>query len=292
MEKITVITVTYNSYTSIQNMLESINSQSNCIRELIIVENNSKEKDDTRRIVNEYKKKIKIPITFITHPNHGYGTSSNYGAKFAKSKYLLFLNPDTILNTNSISTLIKHHVAFNSDISGLKLVNEKKQLSTSIARFPNLYYGIFHLTNIGKVLHYENARKQFLYENDQNIVDGKNDALVESVSGACMLISRELFKKLGGFDENIFLYLEDVDICYRAHLAGKKIMYCPHAKLTHIGGSSSNNKNRINQPAWFRSRKYYYLKNTNTFTNIIIQPVFAIDEIATRMRDLLRAPST
>lgn len=285
MKKITVITVTYNSSKYIERLIQAVQNSAKYIHEIVIVDNDSPDITTTNKIVDRQTKKSKIPIRLFHHQNKGFATSCNFAAKFVTTSHILFLNPDTKPNANSINILFEHHLEAKADISGSKLVNEHAEEGVYISKLPNLYYGIFHLSNIGKILHYDSARLKFLYKDADSKSKYVEDSDVETVSGACMLISKYSFSKLAGFDEKIFLYLEDVDLCYRAKKCGMKIIFCPHSIISHTGGASSSNPHRINQQAWFKSRAYYYAKNTNLLTNFIIQPIFMIDQLATKLRN-------
>ena len=91
-------------------------------------------------------------------------------------------------------------------------------------------------------------------------------------------ITRKAFIELDGFDENIFMYLEDVDLGKRASDLGMKVIFCPHSTIWHIGGASSYNKYKIRHQAWFDSRKYYFKKHFGLLINLIIQPLYTIEE--------------
>lgn len=288
MQKITVIIVAYNSSRNIRDLIKSLQYSTKYVTNIIVIVNDSLDKVKTEKIIAHESTKSQIPIKLLKHSNEGFGTSCNYATKHVRTSHILFLNPDTIPKNDAINILFEHHLHNHSSISGANLQNKDGKIETSISRFPNIYFGIFHLSNIGKIMHYESAKRKFLYQDIDSRKLYLRDSRVETVSGACMLISKSTFLQLNGFDENFFLYLEDVDLCYQAKKRGMNISFCPHAVVTHVGGASSNNKYRINQQAWFNSRKYYYKKNTNLMTNIIMLPLFVLEEIVLKIRSLLQ----
>lgn len=273
--KVTIITVTYNSSNNIENLLRSILLNKDYVRDLIIVDNDSSDKEKIKRLCNKYIYKIKIKL--INNKNVGFGTSCNLGVSLAYSKNILFLNPDTELQENSLKFLIEHKQSSHADIIGGKARNYGKKVHGSVVRLPNLFFGLFEFSNLGKVFNIKTAHDQFYYE-DKNILFSKIDEQVDVVSGAYLLTTTKIFEELSGFDENIFMYLEDVDLGKRARDRGLKVVFCPHSIILHRGGASSNNKYKINHEAWFFSRKYYFRKHFGILTNLIIQPIFIVEE--------------
>ncbi len=275
MIKVTIITVTYNSSDKIQKFLDSLIVNKERISEVFIIENDSPDQIETRKVCNKYVKRLNL--TFVHHENEGFGKSCNYGLSLAKSPYVLFINPDTEIQPNALEILVKHCEKEDADIVGGKAITYEGKTHGSVVRIPTLSTGFFEFSNLGKILNVNYAHKKFYYE-DRKILDSRNDQIVDAVSGGYMLVKKISMDQLGGFDENIFMYLEDVDLGKRAKELGMKVVFCPHSLIWHVGGSSSKNKYRILYKAWFDSRKYYYRKHFGIFKNILIQPLFIFEE--------------
>jgi GT2 family glycosyltransferase len=272
---ISVITVTYNSSPNIKQFLDSIVSNS-FINRIIIIENNSKDAKITKKIVLGYKSK---KILFIDNKkNDGFGKSCNRGGQVSDDEYLLFANPDTQFNKNSVSLLLEHAVTSKADIIGGKSLTFSGKRHLTVVRKPNLKIGLFEFSNLGKLFSTNVGHQSFYYLDKNNVTFAKKDVVVDGVGGAYLMIKRNSFKKLKGFDEKFFMYLEDVDLSIRAKTMGMKVVYCPHSVIKHIGGASSDNKYRIKHQAWFDSRKYYYKKHFGFLTNVIIQPLYILEE--------------
>ena len=111
---------------------------------------------------------------------------------------------------------------------------------------------------------------------------------VDAVSGGFMLIDKRVINKIGNLNENFFMYLEDIEYCNRARNEGFRVIYCPGAVIYHEGGASSRNKDKINFNAWLWSRKYFFWKNNSLLTNLIIQPIFYIDDFVMKIWRKLR----
>jgi GT2 family glycosyltransferase len=145
-------------------------------------------------------------------------------------------------------------------------------------RKPNLNIGLFEFSNFGKLFKTERGHTDFYYLDNPKILKGSSDINVDALGGAYLMIRRDSFDKLNGFDEAFFMYLEDVDLSVRANNLGMKVIYCPHSIIKHVGGASSDNKYKIRHQAWFDSRKYYFKKHFGFLTNLIIQPIYTIEE--------------
>lgn len=284
-KSISVVTVTYNSSSRILNLLKSIEKSDNpsLIKEIIIIENNSPDKKITKNNILNFKKHSKLNIKFyLSSKNNGFGKSCNYGARKAKSEYILFINPDTEVYSRSISTLLKHTLIVDADLSGGKSITFDGKRHYTVIRQPNLIIGLFEFSNLGKIFHTQVGHNQFYYLDREDILSDQVDTIVDGIGGAYLLVKKTSFQLLKGFDEKFFMYLEDVDLSIRAKELKLKIIYCPHSVIKHIGGASSTNKYKIRHNAWFESRKYYFIKHHNIVINAVIQPLYIIEEAILR----------
>lgn len=282
---IDIVTVTHNSSEYIRRFLIALKRNKKVINSLILIDNNSKDWDRLKKKVDTFKKENKYSYNIVlirNYSNVGYGIASNQGAKFAKSRSILFLNPDSIPIGTSIITMYSHLRRSGADIIGGTTMDEKYESLFSGVRYPNVKIGLLHFTNLGKLLKLNH--RNFFYYPARPYKKTDKEIKVNAVSGAAMLINKTMFNKLSGFDEHFFMYLEDVDLCLRANTLNGKIYICPHSRFVHNAGSSSaDTKTRTNQKAWFRSRKYYYKKHFNFFVNILIQPLMLVDELVTKI---------
>ena len=196
------------------------------------------------------KIKILFPQVKILHnpENIGFGKAVNFGVKEAKGEILFFLNPDSEIMESIFSRVF---AKFNEDPSlavlSPKIVDEKGQEKAWI---------------FGKKINLSQVLKNNLRGwKKENIIKAKE---VDWVSGAGMWVRQEDFEKVGGFDENFFLYFEDVDLCRRLRKRGKKIIYFPESEITHLGsGSQMEEKER--KKVYYASQDYYFQKHFGKF---------------------------
>jgi GT2 family glycosyltransferase len=239
MKKVAVIVLNYKMKDTTLKCIESIKKSDYSKLEIILVDNNS---DDG--IENDIKK---YQISFIqTGANLGYSGGNNVGIKKALKgdcSYVLVLNPDTTIQKNTISNFVNELEKNQADILGPKIYfsNSKK-----------IWYagGIFDLANV--------LGSHRGVDTDDT---GHFEEVIETdfVTGAAIFIKREVLEKIGLFDEDFFLYYEDSDFCYRAKIAGFKVMYTPKAIVYHDNAKSTG----LGSPL----QDYYITRNRMLFAS-------------------------
>lgn len=165
--------------------------------------------------------------------NIGFAKGCNYGAKLAKGEYLLFLNPDAVIKKGAAMKMADASANLEKPwISGamLQTLDGKEQRGarrnelTTLSAF--ISFTPLHKFPGFKSMHLEHLPKP------------KQPTLIPIVSGACLMSDRASFEQLGGFDEDYFLHVEDIDICRRARQAGGQVLFVPGAKVMHYGSTS------------------------------------------------------
>ncbi len=255
-----------------RQLIESINK--NFDYQITIVDNCS-----TDNTCKEIKKISRIFIgtkidLILNNENKGFSFAVNQGIKHLKSKNYLLLNPDIFLSNNTLKEVFNCKKETNAGIVGVRTVNVYGKKTGSYFRFPNIMVGIFDFTNFRKLSLFDKWHNYF-YCNDLVVKD--NNVIVDVVTGGFMLIDSIVVKKIGYFDTDFFMYLEDVDFCLRAHKAKIKTCLC-NIFVEHIGGASSNNSDRVKHDSWFHSRIHYFQKHFSFISNMIIQPIFWLDK--------------
>ncbi|RLC35941.1 glycosyltransferase family 2 protein [Candidatus Falkowbacteria bacterium] len=235
--KFSIIIVNYNTKEITKNCIDSIfrNCPGNNY-EIIVVDNNSQ--DNSREFLeNNFGNKIKL---INNKTNKGFGAGNNRGARTAMGEYLFFLNSDTLIN-NDIFKQIENYLINNKEVGilapELKLKDGCRQPDV-FGRFPNIKNTIFNKLSVNATC------------NDQDI---------DWVSGAALVIRKNLFAQLKGFDENFFMYFEDIDLCKRIKELGYKIMVLPEISVVHLGGASFSDFNK-KKKFYYQSQDYYFKK--------------------------------
>lgn len=259
---ISIILVNYNGINVLINCLNSLEkfiNQDNY--EIIMVDNNSQD-NSPDMIENQFPniKLIKLP------KNIGFGAGNNAGAKIATGEVLFLLNTDTILIENT-PQILANYLHQNQDVGVVssRITFEDGSYQLSCGKLPNLI-----IEFIDK-LKYTLDRKWHSFFSTWYDKQYSSVKEVGWVTGACLMIRRDIFEKLGGFDESFFMYFEDKDFCKRVNDAGFKVIYYPKTSLIHLlGGSSQSVKKSVNN--YYRdSQIYYYQKHLGKFQTTILK---------------------
>lgn len=189
--------------------------------------------------------------------NLGFAAACNIGASSSDSTYILFLNPDVVLEPTTIAaTLEQLENPVNHDVAviGCKLYGTDGKVHRSCARFPTWRNYLSHATGLARL-----SPQQYpgipLAEWDH-----LTTRYVPHVIGAYYLIRRNVFSMLDGFDERFFVYLEDLDLSARVYESGLKVLYFSGAQAMHVGGGTSENARGTALFYSLRSRLRYVRK--------------------------------
>jgi hypothetical protein len=194
-----------------------------------------------------------------TAQNPGFGAGINRAARAASGQRLLVLNPDATISSNLPAQLAATlDSAPDIAIVGPLVRTGDGRLEASARRFPG-WSTVF------------GGRSTWLTRvwpgnpfSRRNLLTGPEVTApvdVDWVSGACLLVRRDVFEALGGFDEQFFMYWEDADLCRRARAAGRRVVYEPRATVTHLGGRASRQRSRASAAAFHQSVFRYYMKH-------------------------------
>ena len=164
--------------------------------------------------------------------NLGYGSGANRGAAACGAEVLVVSNPDVVVDVDALNQLVQ---ALDADkglaIVGPRVLEPGGKRYPSARRFPSLVDGAGHAL-AGLLAPGNRFTRRYRMEDENPETTTK----VDWVSGSFMVMRRQAFDELGGFDEAYFMYGEDVDLCWRAHMAGWGVAYVPCATVTHHGG--------------------------------------------------------
>jgi N-acetylglucosaminyl-diphospho-decaprenol L-rhamnosyltransferase len=227
---VVAVVVNYNAGAYLTACLTSL--AANGVEAVLVADNGSA---DCSRQVAEAAGARWLP----TGANLGYGRAANHGAATAHARtarYLLICNPDIVLGDGAVAALV---ASLESEpqlaIVGPRMSNGDGSLYPSARTFPDLVDAIGHGL-FGMVA----PRNRFTRRYRLLDWDHANPGRVDWVSGACFMVRREAWDAIGGFDPSYFMYLEDVDLCWRLARAGWAVGYEPAAGVTHVQGVSTN----------------------------------------------------
>jgi len=232
MVDLSIIIVNYKSRNYLDPCLASISACAPSVSYEVIVIDNASYDGSKEMIEAKYPGTIYIQ----SDANLGFAKANNLAGKRAAGRVFLFLNPDTIVLGTALGTLYAELQAVAaSGSAGPVLLNSDMTLQTScIQSFPTL---------VNQVADSEYLRRVFPNSNlwgfsPANRQEGP-PAEVDVISGACLMVRKEVFEAVGGFSEDYFMYYEDTDLCYKIRRKGWKNIFVPQAKVVHHGGGST-----------------------------------------------------
>jgi GT2 family glycosyltransferase len=256
-----IILVNYNGADFLYECLTSIDKFiSPDVCEVIIVDNFST--DESIKIVKDNFTSFKL---ICSRDNLGFGKANNLAFKHSQGQYLLFLNTDTILMENT-PKILSEYLQQNYDVAAIspRITFRDDSYQLSCGNLPNIAIEFFD-----KIKYALDNKWHSLFSKFYNRQYSKVQE-VGWLTGACLMMRRDVFEQIGGFDEKFFMYFEDKDICKRAKELGYKVIYYPQTTIIHLlGGSSHGVKKSVNK--YYRdSQLYYYQKHLGKFqTNIL-----------------------
>lgn len=228
---ISVIMVSYMTGPALMEAITAVLNDRD-IHELIVVDNGNTESARTR--LSELVAK-RNRIRFLQgHGNIGFSRACNYGAKLATGHYLLFLNPDAVITTGAARQLANAGDCLVEPwITGGLLRDEKGKEQRGSRR--RALTPLSALVGFLPMLEVIPGLRSIHRETDPLPME---PVQIDTISGACLMTDRPSFEQMGGFDEDYFLHVEDIEICRRARQLGGQVGFVPGATVMHYGSTS------------------------------------------------------
>jgi GT2 family glycosyltransferase len=250
----TAIIVNYQSYDELHSCLASLDRANEGIS--VVVVDHASEPVAADGITAAYPAVHLLRLA----DNKGFAAGINLGARETDSPFLLLLNPDCMLEPEACCRLVacldSHDAAA---VAGPRIRNADGSVQQSARRFPNFTTAIAGRSSwLTRV-----APRNPLSRHNLRVPASSSARPLEVdwVSGACLLVRRDAFERIGGMDEGFFLYWEDADFCRRLKAAGYSTLFCPAAVATHVGGRSSRHAADASLEAFHRSAFRLYYKH-------------------------------
>ncbi|MCB8921576.1 MAG: glycosyltransferase family 2 protein [Ardenticatenaceae bacterium] len=169
--------------------------------------------------------------------NRGFSAANNQGAAVSNGRYLLFLNSDTRVESQSLVqplTYLQEHPHAGAITVRLTYPNGQRDPDNHRG-FPTPWNAFCHFSGLGRLFPHKPLFNGYF----QSYADFSQTHPVDVTAGSFLMMPAALFQQIGGWDETYFFYGEDIDLCYRIHQAGAQIIYYPHVEVLHYKGASS-----------------------------------------------------
>lgn len=225
---IAVSLVSYNTSFLLKRILENLSAQKGVKSEIYIVDNNSEDNS-----VDMIKKNFPKVILTESKQNTGFAKGQNINLKKIDAPLILILNPDTNLPNNALEKMQK----FMDDnpeigVASCKILDSKGNLTSNGGNLP------FGLALLSWLFNFDQPGTPSFHRSDSSFYHSKN---VGWIGGTFLMIRKEVLEKSGYFNEDYFMYFEDVEFSYKASKAGFKVGFNPNLEITHLSGASSKN---------------------------------------------------
>jgi len=227
--EVSIVIVNYNTKDYVARCLKSIyNNKFHAKFEVIVIDNNST--DDSVAVLRQLFPRIRL---VENKKNQGFAYANNQGTKAATGNYVLLLNPDTEVLPDALNVLyafMNNHK--DAAIAAPMLVDENRKRQASCRKFPGIWQEIVKAVGFPKYTP-DHALLGYC-----DIRDWGKTQEVDQPQGACLMIRREVLSDGRVFDEDFYMYYEEVDLCYRVRKNGWRIYFVPAARVVHFSGKS------------------------------------------------------
>ncbi len=230
---ISVVIVNYNVRDFLGNALTSLSKALDGFQSEIFVVDNGSDDGSVEFLRNNFPHLHLIANT----TNAGFAKANNQALVHAKGKYLLLLNPDTVIQEDTIKVLIQFFATHpHVGMAGCKILNPDGTLQLPCRRsFPTPWVAFTKVTGLSTLF----PKSKLFARYNLTFLDPEQTYEVDAVSGSFMMLRREVYEKIGGLDETFFMYGEDLDWCFRVQQAGWKVYYVPTTSIIHYKGEST-----------------------------------------------------
>lgn len=265
MPEVSAVVVSYNASDHLVACVRSLRAGG--VADIVVVDNASRDGSLDAVVVADPEVR-----TIQTGANLGFGRAANRGAAVTTTPLVLVCNPDTVLEPGCVDALVKR---MDEDpqlgILGARIENPDGSVYPSPRRFPNMVDAFGHAF-LGMVLP-RNAftRRYRMLDADRDVASGD----VDWVSGSCFIARREAWDAVRGFDEAYFMFVEDVDLCWRVKRAGWRVGFEPSARVMHVQGVSVDQHPYRMLAAHHRSLLRFSMRSSQGFERLLL-PVVAV----------------
>lgn len=255
MTELAVVIVSYNALGLLRRCLDSVFRETRLADVKVVVVDNASTDPTVATLAGDYPQ---VEFQF-NRENLGFACGCNQGIRSCPAEFYLLLNPDTVVEESAIERCLQQLKASpDVGILGCRVNNPDGSLQRACRRrIPRPGQALANLTGLSRLLpRWARPADYNFSEQDEGV-----NHEVEAVSGSFLMFRREVLETSGLLDERFFLYGEDLDFCYRAGLAGWKILYYPEARVTHSKRASSSTNPELANFHFYDAMRLFYLKH-------------------------------
>ena len=251
MIDVSVVIVSWNTKDLLRECLESVYAETRKHSlEVFVVDNNSP--DDSAAMVAEEFPQVRL---IANEDNRGFAPANNQALELATGKYILLLNPDTVVLDGAIDKMVDYAEEHKEEKIGIltcKLLNGDGSLQKSVNRFYSFWRSFIENRFFEKILERFNAKSDAFL----SFWDHSDKREIDWAFGAVMLFSKDMMDEIGMLDDRFYIYAEEMDYFMRAKKAGYHSWFLPDIEITHYGKSSSRQRRAA---MFIQNYKSFYL---------------------------------
>ncbi len=268
---VTVSIVNWNTRDELRECLKSVLAQDGSVTFEVNVVDNASTDGSVEIVRSEFGDRVNL-IENAT--NTGFAAAQNISLRQARGRYVFLTNPDCRLLTEDVLRRMVQFMDASPDIGmvGPRIVNPDGSLQYSARRFPTMLAAGFRHTLLGKLFPNNRFVRRYM------MTDWAHDRVadVDWLSGSALMVRRATIDRIGMLDERFYMYVEDVDWCKRAHLAGWRVVYFPEVTVSHRIGAASDQKPIEMIKEHHRSMLRYFLKYNRRNPKILLTPLVLV----------------
>lgn len=256
--QLSVIIVNYNVREFLDHALTSIRKAMRGMRGEVIVVDNASDDGSIEMLRKRYPEVQRI----VNSTNLGFARANNIALRRARGRYLLLINPDTIVQEDTFRVMVK----FFEDhpevgLAGCKILNPDGSFQLACRRsFPTPWVAFTKIVGLSALF----AGSKLFGRYNLTYLNPNESYEVDAVSGSFMMLRREVYERVGGLDEDFFMYGEDLDWCYRIQQAGWKIYYVPTTQIIHYKGESTKRSNLDEIKTFYTAMELFVKKHLSS----------------------------
>lgn len=283
MIDLSILIVSWNTKPFLKGCLQSLREGIRDIcHEVFVVENASQ--DGSAEMIRDEFPEVSL---LVNAENRGFAAANNQAVKLAKGRYVLFLNPDTLIHERSLDRMVRFMDEHpEAGAVGCKLLNADGTIQHSTRRVPTFGIMFYENTLLGRFFYFRGKIRH--YKRRASAYDRVEE--VDATSGAALMVRKSVLDEVGLMDERYFMFFEEMDLCRRIWAKGYKIYFMPEAVITHLGGESRRQNPEMNLVIQKSLMRYFrkFEGPTKTFLfKIIYKPLFIMTMICDLFFDLL-----
>ena len=266
---ISVIIVNYNVKEYLAQLLLSLERALQTIsHEIIIVDNHSI--DGSVQFLKDKNFKVRI---IENDENLGFGRANNQALKICKGKYVVLINPDTVVQEDTFSRMIDFFDNTpDASVATCKIIDPAGNFSVDCRHsIPTPSVALWKVLGLSKLF----PKSRIFGQYNMTYLNSDQIYSIPAISGSFMMMKKEVLDQVGLFDEQFFMYCEDIDLCHRITQAGFKIYYFPETQIIHYKGESTKKDNldyvkTFNKSLYQFFQKYYAPKSIFLFRWLVM----------------------